>query len=620
MPGNRPPETSRRAGDERPASIPELSNSVLIDDEPPAAVRLELGDPKALVGSVLLGRYRLHELVGVGGMGAVYRGEQIQLRKRVAVKVLRPTAEHLTELVGRFEREAVAGAHVQHPNVAAASDFGRLEDESYFLVTEYVEGQPLGDLLDASGPLPALRALRIARQIASALEAMHAKWIIHRDIKPGNILVDSSDHVKIIDFGLAKIDLEMLSEGSRASEAPAAALTTAGAVFGTLAYIPPEASLGMDAVNARGDLYAFGIVLYEMLCGRHPFDSTDAASLFRHQRLEDPPALHVRAPDVPLPPGVEPIVMRLIQRNPAHRYPNATEAIAAIDAVLVEVERLAAAGAGSAEEAASPEKQPRAEATAPGEGPGLPVAPPPAKRREGSKLLAWIVAGAALVIVGAIALLFGLRRADRATSSEPPSAATGRPEAASAATSAPVPESEAVVLRARLHKAASVKDWARGAEAFLALARAEPKFVEDRAIRPDLVAVAAGIGFQEHSEAADQVFDLLANRLGAAGLDVLYDLARGRAGTKGGRRAAELLAKPDVLARATPALRIAFLLGAAKCDDKGALVERAAAEGDRRALVQLEALRGAACKKEGCCLRDDKATADAIKALKARGP
>jgi eukaryotic-like serine/threonine-protein kinase len=604
----------------RPVSIPELSNSALIDDEGPSSAHVELGDPGALVGSVIAGRYRLHELVGVGGMGAVYRGEQINLRRRVAVKVLRPTPENLTELVARFEREGVAGANVQHPNVAAASDFGQLEDESYFLVTEFVEGQALGALLDRSAPLPALRALRLARQIASALEAIHAKGIIHRDIKPGNILVDVDDHVKIIDFGLAKIDLELLTEGGRASKRPDPALTVAGAVFGTLAYIPPEASLGMDAVNARGDLYAFGIVLYEMLCARHPFDGTDAASLFRHQRLEDPPAMQVRAPDVPLPPGVEPIVMRLIQRNPAHRYPNATEAIAAIDAVLVEVERLAAAPPGP-EEVASPAEPPRGEATLEGEGPDLPVGPPPTKQREGSKRVAWIVAAAALVSVGGIVLFLALRGSRRASPSEP--SATGRPATESAATSpasVSAPESEAVVLRGRLRKAVSVKDWARGAQTFLALARVEPKFAEDRAIRPDLVAVAAGIGFQEHSEAADQVFDLLANRLGTSGLDVLYDLARGRAGTKGGRRAAELLARPDVLARATPTLRIAFVLGAAKCDEKGPLLERAGAEGDNRTLVQLEVMRGAACKREGCCLRDDKATADAIKAIKARGP
>src|SRR6185436_3045122 len=124
----------------------------------------------SLVGRLVSGRYRADEIVGQGGMGAVYRGEQIHLRKRVAVKVLHPDTEKLPGLVARFEREAVAGAHVQHPNVAAAIDFGKLEDGSYFLVLEYVEGVRLSDLLD-DGPLPAARALRIARQMAAALEA-----------------------------------------------------------------------------------------------------------------------------------------------------------------------------------------------------------------------------------------------------------------------------------------------------------------------------------------------------------------------------------------------------------------------------------------------------------------
>src|SRR5262249_37473898 len=198
----------------------------------------------------LPGRYRINELSGAGGMGAVYRGEQIHLRKRVAIKLLRPDAERLPEIVARFEREAIAGAHVQHPNVAAAIDFGQLEDRSYFLVLEYVEGTPLKDVME-KGPLPALRALKIAREIAAALEAVHAKSIVHRDIKPQNVLLDAQDHIKVIDFGLAKVRIELLSEATRTATRPDVVLTTAGVVFGTIAYMAPEASLGMEAVDHR---------------------------------------------------------------------------------------------------------------------------------------------------------------------------------------------------------------------------------------------------------------------------------------------------------------------------------------------------------------------------------
>ncbi|MCC6556362.1 MAG: serine/threonine protein kinase, partial [Polyangiaceae bacterium] len=190
----------------------------------------------SLVGAVISGRYRIHERIGQGGIGAVYRGEQVHLRKRIAVKVLRPEAGRRAGLVARFEREAIAGAHVQHPNVAAAIDFGQLEDKSYFLVLEYIEGTPLHDVITL-GRLPVDRALRIGRQIASALEAVHEKGIVHRDVKPQNILLDAREQVKLIDFGLAKVRLELLSDASRAATRPAPALTTADMLMGTLAYM-----------------------------------------------------------------------------------------------------------------------------------------------------------------------------------------------------------------------------------------------------------------------------------------------------------------------------------------------------------------------------------------------
>jgi eukaryotic-like serine/threonine-protein kinase len=164
----------------------------------------------SLIGRIIQDRYRIDELVGMGGMGAVYRGEHLRMRKRIAVKVLHPGIENALELVARFEREAIAGAQISHPNVAAATDFGELEDGSTFLVQEYVAGRTLHHAL-ASGPMSPARAVRIARQLASVLAAVHAAGIVHRDLKPRNVmLVEGTDDVKLIDFGLAKVSEESL--------------------------------------------------------------------------------------------------------------------------------------------------------------------------------------------------------------------------------------------------------------------------------------------------------------------------------------------------------------------------------------------------------------------------
>ncbi|WP_437521171.1 serine/threonine-protein kinase [Sorangium sp. So ce726] len=305
-------------------------------DDAPTLVRSDNNAP-ALIGSLISERYRVHELIGEGGMGAVYRGEQVHLRKQVAIKVLQPSARNLPQIVARFEREAIAGAHIQHPNVVSASDFGQLADRSHFLVLEYVEGTPLQDVL-ASAPLPARRALHIARQIASALEAVHAKGIVHRDVKPQNILLGARDQVKLIDFGLAKVNVELLSTESREAAGKGQDLTAADQVLGTLSYLAPEAVRGMDAVDARADLYALGIILYEMLSGRSPFDASDGQSSFRRRLIEDAPPLRQRAPGSGIRPEVEAFVMRLVQRDPIQRYPTATSVIAAIDGAIAVME------------------------------------------------------------------------------------------------------------------------------------------------------------------------------------------------------------------------------------------------------------------------------------------
>ncbi|WP_437646696.1 protein kinase domain-containing protein [Sorangium sp. So ce362] len=291
------------------------------------------------LGRVVSKRYRIDEVIAMGGMGAVYRGEHVHMHKRVAIKILHPDTERLPELVQRFEREAVAGAHIQHRNVATATDFGEAEDGSFFLVLEYVRGTTLHEII-RRGPMPAARAALIARQLAAGLGAAHAMGIVHRDVKPRNVMVvePQGDFVKLIDFGLAKVSVDELRRSAaspesvrREGEPLPVRLTTAGVIFGTIAYLAPESALGMDFVDERADLYALGLIFYEMLAGKHPFLAKDPVALFNQQRSAPVPAIAEHAPGVAVPPAIEAVVRRLLEKQPRARFEGAAELIAALD-------------------------------------------------------------------------------------------------------------------------------------------------------------------------------------------------------------------------------------------------------------------------------------------------
>jgi len=295
----------------------------------------------SLIGRVISQRYRIDEVVAMGGMGAVYRGEHVRMRKRVAIKILHPDTEGLPELVTRFEREAVAGAHIQHPNVATATDFGETEDGLFYLILEYVRGITLHELI-RRGPMPASRAVHIARQLAAGLQAAHDMEVVHRDVKPRNVMVIEAqgDLVKLIDFGFAKVELKRLSAvaaqaGRDDVGAEPERLTGAGVVFGTVAYLAPEAAFGMEAVDARSDLYALGLMFYELLAGKHPFTATDPVALFTQQCTLMPPPIAERAPGVQVPPEIEAVVQRLCAKRQDARYQSAAEMIDALDEACV---------------------------------------------------------------------------------------------------------------------------------------------------------------------------------------------------------------------------------------------------------------------------------------------
>lgn len=288
---------------------------------------------RAFIGSVVSGRYRIVDLIATGGMGAVYLGEHALMHKRIAVKILHPEVDDQPEIVARFEREAVVGAHVRHPNIASATDFGKLDDGAYFLVLDYIEGRNLGDVI-REGPMLVGRVVRIAKQIAGALAVAHELGIVHRDMKPRNIMLDAHMVPKLIDFGFAKMSVDKLPlTASRGEARPASRLTGVGVIFGTINYLAPESAHGMDAVDARADLYALGVMMYEMLAGKHPFDSTDPVEMFNHHRMTVPPPFSLRSPGVTVPPELDVIVRKLLEKDPYDRYQTAQDLVDALDAL-----------------------------------------------------------------------------------------------------------------------------------------------------------------------------------------------------------------------------------------------------------------------------------------------
>src|SRR5690606_24993107 len=237
----------------------------------------------------------------------VYAAEHVLMRKRLAVKVLHRELTLVPEVVARFEREAMAAANIEHPNVAGATDFGRLPDGSVFLVLEYVQGRSLREEL-ARGRMPVVRALHIARQIAAALCAAHGHGIVHRDLKPENVMLverdGDPDFVKVLDFGVAKVPIgEIPAPGS-------SPISRAGMVFGTPEYMAPEQALG-EAVDGRADLYALGAMLFEMLAGVRPFVSNTPVGILGQQLSQPPPRFAERIPPGIVPPSVEQLVHRL---------------------------------------------------------------------------------------------------------------------------------------------------------------------------------------------------------------------------------------------------------------------------------------------------------------------
>ena len=329
---------------------------------PPIAADVGVDDGALPMGALLADRYRVTRVLGEGGMGAVYLAEHIHMHKEFAVKVLHGEMCKMPEIVARFEREAVAAGSIDHPNVAAATDFGRLADGSFFLVLEYIAGINLRTALD-DGALVPHRALRIVRGIALAVGAAHAKGIVHRDLKPENVMLvardGDPDFVKVLDFGIAKLDLPPNPSGTSPGAGHSAVpLTRIGSVFGTPDYMAPEQALG-ETVDHRADLYAIGTILYELLCGERPFQG-EAIAVLGQRVVNDAPPL----PDAVvarIDPRVPALLRGLLARSVAMRTASAGELGTLLDEILSQ-STPAAPGVGAARAMTGPSQPTRAPA------------------------------------------------------------------------------------------------------------------------------------------------------------------------------------------------------------------------------------------------------------------
>jgi eukaryotic-like serine/threonine-protein kinase len=270
-----------------------------------------------LLNTLFDGRYRIMRKLGSGGMANVYLAEDQELGRRVAIKILNDRHAGDEQFVERFRREAKNAASLSHPNIVSIYDRGEAEG-TYYIAMEYLSGKSLKELILERGPAPMSVAVDYARQILAALRFAHRNGIVHRDIKPHNVLVDSEGHAKVTDFGIAR--------------AGASQMTEEGSIIGTAQYLSPEQARGTQ-VDQTSDLYSLGIVLYEMLTGTVPFTGDSPVEIAMKHLSATPPSLSLKRPDVPR--ALDQVVLRALAKEPAARYQSAEE----MDADLERISR-----------------------------------------------------------------------------------------------------------------------------------------------------------------------------------------------------------------------------------------------------------------------------------------
>ena len=272
-----------------------------------------------LVGQVVADRYHIIKKLGEGGMGAVYLGEHVKMGRKSAIKVMAASMSQDPDAISRFNREASNASRISHPNVCQIYDFGETPDGTIYLAMEFIEGQSLKDLVEKEGALPAARAAHIIRQAADALQAAHDLGIVHRDIKPDNIMIvrgkGGDDVVKVVDFGIAR---------AVGGDEPGQKVTKTGLVVGTPEYMSPE-QLSGDKLDGRSDIYSLALVLYRMVTGVLPFQADSAQETMIKRLTDDPAPLTDSRPDIEFPPKLQLVMNTALARRAEERYQTASE-------------------------------------------------------------------------------------------------------------------------------------------------------------------------------------------------------------------------------------------------------------------------------------------------------
>jgi hypothetical protein len=350
------------------------------------------------VGRLLSERYLLVQQIGVGGFGVVFRARDRRLGKRVAIKVLSPHLAQSPRAAARFRQEAFAASLVGHPGIVNVTDFDTDPDGTRFLVMEYLEGRDLASVIDDDGAIAPSRALEIVMQVAEAIGAAHEKGIIHRDLKPANIFLvprpELPDQIKVLDFGISK----MITHGD-----PANALTGVGQILGTPHYLSPEQANGDAVIDGRADIYSLGVILYELLCGETPFQSSSYLGMITQHLVGKPRPPSERVAGGSIPPALDALVLRALEKDPARRFQSMGELGAALTEVAGHLGEHRARATGSDTPPAPAGRGDAAAATDPN---GKDAAAPETERewqpRHSRRLTALAAAGVVVLAAGAL--------------------------------------------------------------------------------------------------------------------------------------------------------------------------------------------------------------------------